>query len=338
MIYKNLEIHNVEQIFDDGEGATWCRVPSNVYDALEMGKRQAGNTTGVELRFVMKSDEVCLRMAVANDIVDCVCHVFRGSVQGGWDDHEACKFIGKQPTDIIIKRSKNSEFLRRVSDECGYCFDPEVIRVIFDRGYAKLIDVIGDIEPPKPEQLPKKTLLTYGSSITHGSNSMKMSHAWASVLAHNLNTDLRNLGMPGSCAMEPEYADHIASLGEAGKWNVATLELGINVLGWSEDKAYKRAKNTVFQVAGRNPSKPVYVISPFYCFEDFNGGDRAAMWRRTVERACRELDLPNVVYINGLDLLGDISLISADEVHPNIYGVRQIADRLTKIIAGRGGF
>lgn len=43
-----------------------------------------------------------------------------------------------------------------------------------------------------------------------------------------------------------------------------------------------------------------------------------------------------MTYIDGLELLGDMSLISADEVHPNIYGVQQIADRLAeRLRAGR---
>lgn len=45
-----------------------------------------------------------------------------------------------------------------------------------------------------------------------------------------------------------------------------------------------------------------------------------------------KLNYNNVTYINGLDLLGDMSLISADQVHPNIYGVAQIAERITQII------
>ena len=39
-----------------------------------------------------------------------------------------------------------------------------------------------------------------------------------------------------------------------------------------------------------------------------------------------------MTYVNGLDVLGDASFISADEVHPNIYGVQRIADVLTSKI------
>ncbi len=45
--------------------------------------------------------------------------------------------------------------------------------------------------------------------------------------------------------------------------------------------------------------------------------------------------LSNVTLIDGLELLGDISLISADHIHPSIDGVQQIADRLTERIQRR---
>lgn len=38
------------------------------------------------------------------------------------------------------------------------------------------------------------------------------------------------------------------------------------------------------------------------------------------------------MYINGLDLLSETENISADFVHPNIHGITQIAERLTKIV------
>ena len=39
-----------------------------------------------------------------------------------------------------------------------------------------------------------------------------------------------------------------------------------------------------------------------------------------------------MTYIDGLDLLGSAHLLSADFVHPNIYGVNQIAERMTEIV------
>ena len=204
--------------------------------------------------------------------------------------------------------------------------------IIFDRGRYKIYDVIGDVTPPLKTQCPRKTLLAYGSSITHGSNAIDLSHAWVSVVAHNLGMDARNLGMAGSCALEPAMAEYIASEGEKGNWDIATLELGINVLNWEDEKIRKRTENIIRQVAGRNFDKPIFVISPFYHCGDDNENDRAKIWRKIIEETVFRLDYKNVTYVNGLDVLGDASFMSADEVHPNIYGVQRIADVLTSKI------
>ncbi len=331
MRYKNVELYNVAEIVNNEDGSiSWKRVPSAVHSVLEsdQGKRMAVCATGVEIRFVLKGDKAVIRMSTKEG--DGVFHVYRGGIQGGWSDHEVHKHVRTEAEDFVIEKSTNMDRLKVMTEKSGYDWDPEVIRIIFDRGYFKIHDIIGDMEPPKAEQCPKKTLLSYGSSITHGSNAIDASHTWVSLLAHNLNMDARNLGMAGSCAMEPAMVDYIASEGEKGHWDLATLELGINVLAWDEDKIFERVTNTIRQVAGRNPEKPVIVISPFYhCGDVFDAADHGNKWRRCIEQVVKDLSYPNVTYINGLDVIGDMSFMSADEVHPNIYGVAQIAERLT---------
>lgn len=334
MIYKNIEIHNVGELLPgEQEGSTkWIRVPKNVYDAMEceQGKSMCLGSTGVELRFVMESDTITLRMRTCGK--NGIFHVYRGSIQGGWEDHEVDKIVSGTVEDFVIKKSGNLPVLQRITDEFGYPFSPEVVCVIFDRGDFELLDVIGKVRPPKAEELPQKTLLAYGSSITHGSNSLDMSHSWVSVIAHNLKMDCRNLGMAGSCLMEPEIIDYIAREGELGNWDVALLELGANALGWEVDKIRERVSNVLSQIAGRNLNKKIFVISPFYTMEDYHGSGNPDKWRTQIEKIVRETNYPNVTYINGTDLLGDMSLVSADEIHPNIDGVAQIADRLTNKI------
>ena len=124
-------------------------------------------------------------------------------------------------------------------------------------------------------------------------------------------------------------------MGEQGEWDVATLELGVNVLDWEEEKILERVTNTVRQIAGRNPDKQVFVISPYYCGDDFSNGDRAPRWRTCIAKVCEELALENVTYINGLELLGDISLLSTGRYHPNVFGAEQIAQRLTDRIKSK---
>lgn len=336
MIYKNIEIHNVCKLIEHEDGSvTWCKMPRFVYDALEFddGRKTLMRSTGVELRFVINSPTATLKIqSLSAKEFNTSLQLYYGGIQGGWEAHELNSFVSTEPCEIVIKKPANLELLDRVTAETGLDWDPRVVRVIFNRGEYRIIDIEGDVEPPKPSQTPKKTLLTYGSSITHGSNAYAMPGTWSYVLAHNLNTDIINFGMEGQCRIEPEVIEYIASMGEQGKWDVATMELGVNVLEWPDEKIYERVTNAVRQVAGRNPNKPIFVISPFYCNVDFIGGEKAAKWRRIVKEICEKEAFPNVTYINGCDILGDISLISADMVHPNIYGITQIAERLTAII------
>ncbi len=336
MIYKNFEIHNVAECIENGDGSvSWRRVPLAVQNAMEnrAAEQRAKNSTGVELRFVIRGDEAVVRMSTAkNDPKGfATFHVFRGGIQGGWQDHEVHRHVTGEVQDFVIARSKNMEKLKVMSEKSASPWDCEVVRILFDRGSYKIYDVIGDVVPPTKAQCPAKTILAYGSSITHGSNAIDASHTWAQQIAHNLGMDVRNLGMAGSCAIEPEMAEYIASEGEKGNWDVAILELGINVLKWPEEKIYSRVENILRQVAGRNPEKPVFVISPFYhCGEDFDEQDNAKNWRRIIREITRRLAYPNVTYVDGLEVLDGMQYISADEVHPNIYGVQRIADVLTQ--------
>ncbi len=338
MIYKNIEIHNIAELINNDDGSiSWKRVPSKVHSEMESEIADAvvHNATGVELRFVIKGDSATIRMSTYenNPLSSSTFHVYRGSIQGGWSDHEVHCHVTGEIQDFVINKSPNLLRLKEMSDKCNYAWDSEVIRIIFDRGKYKIYDIIGDVTPPSKQQCPAKTLLCYGSSITHGSNSIDASHSWASIVAHNFNMDVRNLGMAGSCAMEPAMVEYIASEGEKGNWDIATLELGINVLNWSYEKFTSRVENILHQVAGRNQDKPIFVISPFYhCGDDFKENDNAKNWRRIIEEITLRLNYKNITYINGLDVIGDVSYMSADEVHPNIYGVQRIADVLTQRI------
>ncbi len=335
MIYKNIEIHNAAEIVDLGDGFTWNRFPGEVCDAFECPKAKVAynNVTGVELRFIIKGEEARIRMSSLSAPEKggvCTFQVFYGELQGGWGLVHG--IIPQEPTEFVFKKPDNTEKYKKITEEFRYDRDPDVVRVIFNRGRVKIWDVDGEVEPPKPEQHPKRTLLSYGSSITHGSSSMDMCHSWVSLTAHHLNMDHRNLGMAGSCWMEPAVIDYIAEEGIKGRWDLATLELGINVLDWEEDKVYERVRYAVSKVAGLNPDKPVLVISPFYCYDDYDGGTDAEKWRRIIPEVVEELGLSNVYYKSGLYFLDNMSYISADEVHPNIYGVQRIADRMTEFL------
>lgn len=330
MIYKNIEFHNVAEIVENDNGSiSFRRVPKSVQDAMEMNKEICECATGVELRFVMKSDTVKIKLKKKDGKLSTV-NVFRGAILASWDELE--KVVTPDGTEIVIKKHPHPETLMKMSEELKTSWSPEVIRVMFNHGYYEFVDIVGEVEPPLKSQVPQKKLMVYGSSITHGSNSVIAYMSWVSILSKKLNVDNINLGMAGSCAMEPEMVNYIASEGENGKWDFAILELGINVLNWDKKKIADRVKNTLEQNAGRNQYKKVFVVSPFYCNDDFYGTGQANLWRAYIKDIADELNYSNVTVIDGLDMLGKMCYLSADEIHPSIDGMIMIADNMYKYI------
>lgn len=338
MICDNFEIFNAEEVFPSatGEGICWRRIPENVEKSLESagGFDCSRNCTGVEIRFIMNGDSAVVRMAKERmDEETNVFHVFFGSVQGSWEDCELNKYVGENFVDYVIKKPSDFKTVRKMAEKDGNWFSPDVCRIVFDRGFYRLLEVKGDVSLPEKKMLPRKTILFYGSSITHGSNSIDASHSFASVVGWNLRCDVRNLGFAGSCYMEPSFIDYIAESGEKNLWDVAVLELGINVLPWEEDKIRKRVRYAVETVATKNKSKKVFVISPFYSNDDFSDkGVMSDKWRKIIKETVDDLSLDNVVYVNGKSVLSSAKFLSADLVHPNVYGVQKIADKLTRLL------
>lgn len=335
MIYKNMEIFNVEELIELEDGSvTWRRVPKWVEDTLERGDqslRYSRISTGVELRFTLKSDQATIRLAkVKDDGVDNSFCVFRGGFQGYYGDYaKSCAVSNMEVMDVVVTKHNNPDRQKLMNELTELGWDMELVRIRFDRGLFRIVDVIGDIEPPKKEQCPKKTLMTYGSSITVGMDSMAAATAWASILAQKLRWDLLNKGFAGSCLMEYDMAEYLAQLGERNAYDAGILELGINAMTFPEEKVYDRVENILRQVVGRNPDKPFFVVSPFLAPNDWaSDGENGRKWRRIIPEVVEKLNYPNLTYINGRDILNDIGLFAADGLHPSVYGHMEIAKNM----------
>ena len=336
MIWKNIEIFNIAELIELEDGAvTWRRVPEEAEQTLEKGDqslRYSRGFTGVELRFRLKGDQVVIRMAKsADDGVDNSFQIYRGGFQGPYGDYAKSKTLcTMEPEDIVISRLQRPERLEQMAELHNTGWDPEVIRIRFDRGQYKLYDVIGDVEPVTREQCPEKTILVYGSSISVGMDGQNCAISWPSHLANILQTDLRNMSFAGSCMLEPKVCQYLGDL----EWDMALLELGINASSYPVEKIWERSRYILEQVAGRHPDKPVVVISPFYSYHEVQGEtDTTANWRKILPQVAAEY--PNVRYLNGLDILGDVRWLTADCLHPSIYGqiriAQQVYDRIKDI-------
>lgn len=156
MIYKNAEIYNVAELeINENDGSmTWYRLPKSLMNNFELDDGNKMNTSsgGVEIRFVIKSGSATIKMQSISEpgVTNCF-HVYRGGIQGGWQDHEINKFVFTEPHDFVIERSDNLDTLKKIANDYGDGFSPEVVRVIFDGGRYRILDITGDIVPPSKD-------------------------------------------------------------------------------------------------------------------------------------------------------------------------------------------
>lgn len=318
MIAWNIDFHNVAELVPYEDGHIMHRVPAEVRAHLSEGLRNLSSwyATGVELRFRLRGDQTVLRLRTLPMAEGQMAHIYYGSLQGGWQN--SSRLITTQPTELVIRRPENPDQLAEIHRSCALPFSPELVRVVLPYGSLVFLGVEGDVEPPRPEDLPRLTYLAYGSSITHGSLALAMPHTYPFRIAQNLGCDYLNLGFAGTAHLEKEMAEYIVSRRD---WDFASMEMGVNMLGSFTEAEFERRVDVFTAILARDP-RPVFATSIF----GFNGGDqkKASAFRDIVRRYAGE----RLHFVDGLALLKNPAYISQDMVHPTLEGIEQIAYRL----------
>lgn len=323
MIYKNMEIHNVAEIspLPDGGGLQLFRVPQSVHKALsEQGKRMNVSTRSVELRFQLLQDSVKLKLRCDSAAHARTAQVYYGCIPANWEELD--KEFFPHETELTIVKPKNLDLLHKIAENGNHPFSPEVVRILLPGGQNYLVDVEEEkIAPPAKELLPKKTYLSYGSSITHG-------YGYNCKVAANLKADLLNFGFSGSACLEPEMADYLSGL----NFDFATVEMGVNILDMEPDEFQSRVAYYIQTFCTKKPNTPIFFIDVFYMREDLIESGKAEAFRKIVREEVQKSRYANAHYVNGLSVLDSAFGLSGDLVHPSPEGVSVMAENLTKII------
>ena len=328
MIWNDIELFNVAEIEQREDGA-WrlYRFPRKVREVFakpgfegDPSDRIGQMTTGCELRFVCDAVDIELS-ASANGIVE----IFRGDYS-----YRIVPIKDGERVSISLRKDTAIES-NDISGVHHARFSPDVWRVTLGNdNYIVLheIKAHAPIRPPRSDELPHKTILAYGSSITQGFNADLHSTSYVMTMGRVLGTDVLCKGMGGSCFCQREVADYIANEG----WDVALLELGINMVSRFEVEEFER-RATALVKDMLACGKPVVLISNYTCLFDLPDHvlrDKNDQYVKTTERIVEMLRCDNLYYIRGRDIVDTLALLAADLIHPSTYGHTEMGRRIAR--------
>lgn len=324
MLWNNVLLHNVAELTDVWrEGKKMQRVPEDVRTHLNPGAQNR-----------------CLFMA--NSEIRFVCdgpaRVTLSSPQGHGQFMVAYgSFMdsGKYPitpNPLTLELTVNERLLKIDPKQLANDpWSPRVVRLIFPRQEMVVYKIEGqNIRPPKAPEMPSLTYLAYGTSITEGGASTMPHLSYVGQTARNLGADLINLGMSGSCHAEPQMFDYIASRDD---WDIATLALSVNMLGFEVEEFQKRVRYGINKVAQAHPNKPVACITlyPFgddLCDASKEAAQKAQAFRQVLRDEVAASGKANLHLIEGPEILDQINGLSHDMIHPSDFGMMRMGQNL----------
>ncbi len=181
---------------------------------------------------------------------------------------------------------------------------------------------------PNPNMYAKKKMLAYGSSITHGDTAGNHCSCYIQLTAQNLNCDVINFGMSGSCTCDYAMADYIASVPDIDFYY---LEIGVNMRHrYYAEEFDNRLSYLLQSLQGRN----VYITTIYPNRATFLEVENklSAQEREFNEIIRRKAKMYDVVLLEGGDIMTDPKYLCRDLIHPSPIGHIKMAENLTQLL------
>ena len=338
MRYDDVTLHGIEEAVPQPDGSVRLqRVTEQLRARLEPpAQEKTLFAAGAEIRFVLRGPAARLTLSAEGlQEFQPTARVFFGPLAGRPHVYP----IGTEPTTIDIGVGDDQRpAYESIPDDLAAAmpFHPRVVRVVLFRGVFRLHDVQGDLRPPAAAELPELTMLSYGTSITHGSVATAFHLTYVAQAAWRLGVDLVNLGVGGACLCEPAFGEHI---GARRDWDVATLALSVNMVGrgFTIEEFTQRTSYLVQQVVAPNPARPIFCITIYPYYGDWSNELAKATappeeFRLALERVVGRLraDGPGarIELVPGPSLLTDVGGLCVDMIHPGDHGMLEMGERL----------
>ena len=178
-----------------------------------------------------------------------------------------------------------------------------------------------------PTQYKYPPMLYYGSSITEGGCSCRVTNAYNAIISQHLDVDYYNFGFSGSAKGELEIADYIN-----------TIPMSIFVLDYdhnSPNVEHLKATHEPFfrRIREKNPDLPIIMMTRPNFDYDSTAPDRRNVIFSTYQNAVDNGD-ENVYFIDGETLFGDVDreFCTNDMCHPNDLGFYRMASVLEPLV------
>jgi len=331
MIYGNADLFNAEQLVDIPgiPGKVLNRFSVHAIAGLDSGEDRRGPITqaygsGIEIRFVSESNTVDIYLGAWDN--DGYINISNG-------DYDNASVYLPEGKLICVTLEKHPR-LARMKAKAPERFSRNVWRITYLKRFTPVFSHIdgkgGIIRAPEPDELPEKTMLAYGSSITFGAGTGPMSNlTHMQIVARRLGLQVMNKSMPGSCFCEMSYGDYLSDITA----DFYYYELGGNMrLRHSPEDFKKRATHIVSETRRKNPSAPIMLLTIYPLLKSIPDEDneKASRVIGEYDRILEELAVSdeNIYLIDSAGILNDTRLLSFDGLHPSSYGNMVMADRI----------
>ena len=340
MIYNDLEFHNVVELrtVNGINGLKLERFPKEIQNTLgddthHRGRFFSERAIGCEIRFVTDADFFSIGLTAIEQDTDIIIyqgdffhskHTLKAGILTSLHIEKGTGFNAAQPGIIFQKR-----------------FAKKVWRILIGfSGYVffNYIDTFGYFHrPPLEDEKPSIKWLAYGSSITYGGQATNYTNCYANQTALNINADLYNKGIAGSCRCEKQIADFFAK--DSEHYDLITLELGINMLGaFSPEEFELRSSYLVKQMLEHHQESEIFLITIFPHISSITKNTESKNYisfykfNEILRGYIKSINSPKLHLIEGSDILTDFSFITLDGVHPSDDGHIRMGMNLGRII------
>lgn len=347
MIYRHFELHNVAEVEQSPSGLRMYRYPKALCDNMGWEKERYGryvsqHTVGCEIRFVTEGDRA--RITLTSLDQDGYVEIFRGDFRYYVGYSYIIPIKKGVANTIELVKSPNFEKLDPSLKRKPGGFSPDVWRIMSDINITMaLVDFEGfgyEVRPPRPDELPRKTLLCYGTSLSYGACASAHCISYTQLLGRLLNVNLLNKSMGGSCMNERIVADYFAS--DEVRFDAILLENSVNMgphaQGYQQNSTY-----LLDQLTAKKPHVPIYMVTSYPNHDSSAPGCACPVAKKddasqfiVTDRIIRGFGekYPQVRVLEGAEMMNDFTGLTCDVVHMSDYGQIMTATNLARELTG----